>query len=107
MQVSKYLGVGKENATTGENLAKMLGCTARDVSQQVERERQAIIPICASCDVNSPGYFLPKDAGELAVYIVSLNRRLKNTRETLAAMEEALCRMTGQESLFDWRDFDE
>lgn len=107
MRVSALLSVGKENAITGENLAKLLGCTARDVSQQVERERRAGIPVCASCDATTPGYFLPQDVGELALYVASLNRRLKNTRETLMAMEEALYQMTGQESLFDWWDFNE
>lgn len=99
--IAEYLGTGKANAVTAETLAQMLGCSQRDISQGVERERRAGFPICASCDASSPGYFLPEGPGELALYVASLNRRLRSTRLTLASMELTLHRMTGQESLWD------
>lgn len=102
MQVSKYLGVGKENAITGEVLSQLLGRSARDVSQQVERERKVGIPVCASCNALHPGYYLPSGPEELAGYLASLDRRLLEMRKTRLALQATLDEMVGQIGMDGW-----
>jgi hypothetical protein len=68
----------------------------RDITRQVERERHAGIPICATTNSDNPGYYLPDSPAELERYIKSLDRRLKNVRETREAVQDAYLRATGQ-----------
>lgn len=100
--VHELLGKGRECAVTGEVLAQLLGRSARDVSLQVERERKAGIPICASCDATHPGYFLASGPDELAGYLASLDRRLREVRKTRSALQSTLDDMVGQVELDGW-----
>lgn len=98
--VSSLLQRGAANAISGRSLAAMLQLRdAREVSKLVERERRAGIPICASVAGDDRGYFLADGPAELERYIKSLDRRLKNVRETREAVQDTLDRMTGQEVL--------
>ena len=53
--IAELLDTGKGNAITARTLAKLTGLDPRGISQQVERERRAGRPICATCDSGGPG----------------------------------------------------
>ena len=100
MMVSDFLLEGRENAIPGHGLVDLLGLNSgRDLTQMVERERKAGVPICASTDTSGPGYYLAADASELKAYICSLDRRLHNVGQTRRHLEATLLRMTGQDQL--------
>lgn len=92
-----YLSIGKENAKTGKDLARALHCDVRDISAGVETERRKGLPIIASCDANSPGYYIAESAEELNRYCDSLGRRANEIRRTRAALLEAAREMQRQE----------
>lgn len=95
--ISSVLLYGEANAIPGKQLMAMLNLRdGRDITRQVERERHAGIPICATTNSDSPGYYLPYSPAELERYIKSLDRRLKNVRETREAVQDAYLRATGQ-----------
>lgn len=100
MRICDILPVGKARAVTGESLAEMLGCSPRDISQAVEKARKAGAPVCASCDSARPGYFLAEFPDELALYLSSLDRRLRQIRKTREALQRTLDTMSGQGSLW-------
>lgn len=102
MRVADVLCMGADNAMTGEVLASLFDCNPREISQRVERERRDGVPICASCDPARPGYFLASDPGELALYLASLDRRLRNISATRRHLQDTFDRMTGQ-TVIDWR----
>lgn len=106
MRISAVLCMGADNAMTGEVLASLFDCNQREVSQAIERERRDGVPICASCDPACPGYFLASDPGELALYLASLDRRLRNIAVTRRHLHDTLCRMMGQTEI-EWGDDDE
>lgn len=84
-------------------LVNMLGYKdRRELTQQIERERQAGSPICAVTSGDHRGYFLPVDAGELAQYISSIDRRIRAISRTRNACGETLRRMIGQEQIEGW-----
>ena len=98
--VSKLLSNGKAGAITGAELVKLLELKdLRELTQLVEAERRAGIPICASTDSAAPGYYLADGPDELAGYLSSLDRRLNNIRQTRQHLEDTLSRLTGQERL--------
>lgn len=98
--VSKLLSAGKAGAITGAELVKLLGLPdLRALTQLVEAERRAGIPICASTNSATPGYFLAETPEELEEYLLSLDRRLHNIRQTRQHLEDTLCRLTAQEQI--------
>ena len=98
--VSKLLSNGKAGAITGAELVKLLELKdLRELTQLVEAERRAGIPICASTDSAAPGYYLADGPDELAGYLSSLDRRLHNIRQTRQRLEDTLSRLTGQERI--------
>ena len=99
-RVSKLLFTGKECAITGGELVQILELNdLRELTQMIEAERRAGIPICASTDSAAPGYFIASGPDELQAYISSLDRRLHNIRQTRQHLEDTLCRITSQERL--------
>lgn len=98
--VSSLLSSGKAGALTGATLVELLNLKdLRELTQKVEAERRAGIPICATTDSRAPGYFLASTPRELETYLLSLDRRLHNIRQTRQHLEDALCRLTAQERL--------
>lgn len=101
-QVSDILPRGAANAVDGQTLAAAMGFkSVRELSKQVERERRAGQPICASVSGECRGYFMG-DPNELWLYLRSLDCRLREVRRTRDACENTLRRMTGQEVLKGW-----
>ena len=87
---------GRENAVTGRELVGLLRLRSiRELTQLIERERRAGAPICASNDTALPGYYIAADERELAAYISSLDRRVKNIRLTRQYLKTTLKRMGG------------
>ena len=101
--VSSILPRGAASAVDSLTLVNMLGYKdRRELTQQIERERQAGSPICAVTSGDHRGYFLPVDAGELAQYISSIDRRIRAISRTRNACGETLRRMIGQEPIEGW-----
>lgn len=98
--VSKLLSMGKEGAITGATLVQLLELKdLRELTQMIEAERRAGIPICATTNSSGPGYFLADSPEELQAYLFSLDRRLHNIRQTRQHLEDTLCRLTSQERI--------
>lgn len=72
--ISEILGHGEENAITGKRICLYLQISTRDLTQAIERERRAGIPICASTGSN-PGYYLAANKAEMEAYCQSLKHR--------------------------------
>ena len=86
--IHELLAEGRENARTGRELAGILNCNIRDITQRIEAERRDGQPICAATGEN-PGYYLAADADELANYCNRLKGRaieLFRTRKALIAV---------------------
>ena len=101
--VHEILPVGAENAVPGKHLARCLDLDLRELTKQIERERQAGKPICAVVSGDDRGYFLAEDPIELALYCKSLDRRLRNIQKTRRAVGATLARMVSQEEI-NWGD---
>ena len=100
--IHELLPSGANNAVSGKHLAASLNLELRDITKLIERERQAGEPICAAVAGEERGYYLAADAGELALYIRSLDRRIKSVQKTRRALESTLSNMTGQTELDGW-----
>lgn len=86
--IYELLSTGRENARTARDLAKLTGLDRRGISHLVERERRAGRPICATCDGNTPGYYIAADREEMQSYCDSLRHRereIAKTRKACAA----------------------
>ena len=92
--IYELLSVGKENARTGRELATALGCDIRDITAQVERERRAGQPICASMK-EPAGYFLPASAEDLERYCNMLHKRAGELYKTRRALIRVLKKIRG------------
>lgn len=101
-QVADFLPHGAANAIEAQTIAAALGFkSVRELSKRIERERRAGQPICASVSGEHRGYFVG-DAGELQLYLRSLDRRIREVRRTRDAVGETLRRMSGQEVIEGW-----
>lgn len=94
--IHELLSVGAENARTGKEIAEALGVEPRMVTKQIEKERRAGYPICASV-VNKGGYYLAKNSNDLGRYCGSLARRNREVGKTLGALLLTHDRMVHEE----------
>lgn len=90
MLISDFLLTGEQNAQTAKeicNHARRIGwkLTERQLSKAIEMERRRGVPICASCDLKSPGYYLAADKGEMQRYCDSLRHRAGEIHATRRA----------------------
>jgi len=86
--IYEMLAAGPNNAISATHLARVLGVHKRDISRMIERERRAGRPICATCNRENPGYFLPAAPDEMEHYI----KRLRHREAEIARTREALTR---------------
>lgn len=97
-RIYDYLLQGKENAKTANEIARTLGYTgkwkSRDVTRQIERERKAGLPICATNSAEYRGYYIPNSELEFDEYLNSLEHRYNEIGKTLFALKEASLRCT-------------
>ena len=97
--VSRNLHRGRANAIPGHQLVEQLGFTdGRTLTQAIERERRAGVPICASCG-ETPGYYLAESPDELEAYLRSLDRRLRSVGMTRKHLGDVHDRWTGQQRM--------
>ena len=94
--IKEILKAGRENAITARELADYFGCTPRDISQQVERERRAGAPICATCG-HPAGYYLAANGEELAAYCRKVKSRAIEIFKTRQALVKVLAKIQAQE----------
>lgn len=88
--IYELLSAGRENARTARDLAKQTGIDRRGISHLVERERRAGKPICATCDGNTPGYYIAADRDEMQEYCDSLRHREKEIAKTRRACAKTI-----------------
>lgn len=88
--IFELLSTGRENARTARDLANITGLPRRGISLLVERERRAGKPICATCDGNMPGYYIPADRNDMQQYCDSLRHREREIAKTRRACAKTL-----------------
>lgn len=88
--IHELLSYGADNARTGKDLARLLGCDIRTITEQIERERRAGQPICANMSGPNAGYYLAETEEELAEYCERLGRRADELQATRQALLEVL-----------------
>lgn len=96
-----YLPHGAAFAITGAELAKILGCTPREITRSIESLRRRGVPVCASCR-EPRGYYLASDPEELRDYLRILDSRLREIRSTRAACRDTLAVLYGQTEVESW-----
>ena len=84
IMIQDYLAKGEENARTGKELCRLLGLTARDVSEAVEKARRDGVPICANTGSN-PGYYIAATKDDMTRYCRSLWKRAGEIHKTRRA----------------------
>ena len=89
--IAELLQIGRENAQSGREIANMLECSIRDISEQVERERRQGVPICAATG-DKPGYYLASSNEELEQYCDKLRKRAIEIFKTRQALVDSLTR---------------
>ena len=97
--VSDLLHEGAENGTTIMELVQLTGEDERSIRRRIQRERKAGKLILSD---NQSGYFLPATEDEVKRFIRSMSRRAREISAVAVVAEDALARMTGQESLGGW-----
>ena len=80
--IADLLHHGGSNATPCRDLVTLTGWPPREVTRQIQLERQAGTPICA----NGAGYFLPANDAEVDAYLRSLGHRLREVQRTQRAI---------------------
>lgn len=97
--ISDLLHAGAENALTLRELVQLTGEDERSIRRRIQQERKDGKLIMADCQ---SGYFLPVDAGDVRRFIGSMSRRAKEIAAVSRAAEDALLKMTGEETLEGW-----
>lgn len=98
--VSDLLHEGAENGATIMELVQLMGEDERSIRRRIQRERKAGKLILSD---NQSGYFLPATEDEVKRFIRSMSRRAREISAVAVVAEDALARMTGQESLGGWQ----
>lgn len=97
--VSDLLHEGAENGTTLTELVQLTGEDERSIRRRIQTERKAGKLILSD---NQSGYFLPATEDEIKRFIRSMSHRAREISAVAVVAEDALARMTGQESLGGW-----
>ena len=91
--VYELLLAGRENAITSRHLCRMLGIDRRTLTAEIERERRAGCPICASVDCTCPSFYRPESPADVLSYCQSLEGREREISRTRAALLAAAEKM--------------
>ena len=89
--IYELLAEGRDNARTGRYLADICECDIRAITAQIEKERRAGFPICATTG-DRPGYYKPADDAELVAYCDRLKGRAIELFKTRQALMDILKR---------------
>ena len=93
--IMSSLPVGKENAISTTDLARLTGCiSTRELQQRIadERNRGALI-----CSGSGKGYWRPKDREEIRQFVRTMNARALNTLKAAKSARAALKVPAGQQ----------
>lgn len=99
--ISDLLHEGAENGTTLAELVQLTGEDERSIRRRIQAERKAGKLILADC---KNGYFLPTSTLDIQRFIRSMSRRSREIAAISHAAEDALLKMTGQETLRGWQN---
>ena len=99
--ISDLLHEGAEKGTTLAELVQLTGEDERSIRRRSQAERKAGKLILADC---KNGYFLPTSTLDIQRFIRSMSRRSREIAEISHAAEDALLKMTGQETLRGWQN---
>ena len=92
---------GSENGMTLTELVQLTGEDERTIRRRIQAERKAGKLILADC---KNGYFLPTSTLDIQRFISSMSRRSREIAVISHAAEDALLKMTGQETLRGWQN---
>ena len=99
--ISDFLHEAAEKGTTLAELVQLTGEDERSIRRRIQAERKAGKLILADC---KNGYFLPTSTLDIQRFIRSMSRRSREIAEISHAAEDALLKMTGQETLRGWQN---
>lgn len=99
--ISDLLHEGAENGTTLTELVQLTGEDERSIRRRIQTERKAGKLILSDC---KSGYFLPTSTLDIQRFINSMSRRSREIAAISRAAEDALLKMTGQETLRGWQN---
>lgn len=99
--ISDLLHEGAEKGTTLAELVQLTGEDERSIRRRIQAERKAGKLILADC---KNGYFLPTSTLDIQRFISSMSRRSREIAAISHAAEDALLKMTGQETLRGWQN---
>lgn len=80
---------GKENAITGQEIARFYGTDIRTVTKSIQKKRKEGIPILANKNSKDGGYYYDSLEAE-AEYLARLKRDITALQETYLVMENHL-----------------
>ena len=92
---------GSKNGMTLTELVQLTGEDERTIRRRIQAERKAGKLILADC---KNGYFLPTSTLDIQRFIRSMSRRSREIAAISHAAEDALLKMTGQETLRGWQN---
>ena len=75
---------GRENAATGDELAKLFNCQKRDIQKCISKMRREQIPIISVDQGQAKGYFWPVSAADATECIQEIHKRATMTFKTAA-----------------------
>ena len=99
--ISDLLHEGAEKGTTLAELVQLTGEDERSIRRRIQAERKAGKLILADC---KNGYFLPTSTLDIQRFIRLMSRRSREIAAISHAAEDALLKMTGQETLRGWQN---
>lgn len=87
MNVTDYIGTGRENATTARDFARLTGCNVREIMRAIEYERKNSTPILSTTEAPA-GYYMPaadplKASLEIQDCVRVLSHRMESQHKTL------------------------
>ena len=97
--ISDLLHAGAENALTLRELVQLTGEDECSIRRRIQQERKAGKLILSDCQ---HGYFLPAGESDVRRFIGSMSNRAKEITAISRAAEDALLKMTGEETLEGW-----
>lgn len=99
--ISDLLHEGAENGITLTELVQLTGEDERSIRRRIQTERKAGKLILTD---NKSGYFLPASEYEVRRFICSMSSRAREIKAVACVAEDALLKMTGQETLRGWQN---
>lgn len=97
-QVLELISIGRDNAQTARELARVTGLSRREVMAQIQAARLRGERICSSPG-NPAGFWIAENPAEYERAIKELSKRAGEQRQTIEAMEQSLARWIAQDRM--------